>query len=201
VLAALVVVGTCAGGCGEQGEGPQVSGLAETFVADDAAGDVAAFAGGAGDRRGVGVGLEAFGIVEAGPVVSDLGEYPGAEDGAEPWEAGDGLGVRVLVKRLGECLLEVGDAGNGGVEGPLVAKACRLMAASTRGSWRSCSLRSPERILLVSVCRLRRRPARARAARRVVLRRPAAAAGAGARARVARASREARSGKVARKEG
>jgi len=72
-------------------------------------------AGGAGNGGGAGVGLESFGILEAGSVVSDLGEYPGAGERAEPWEAGDDLGVRVLVKRLGGGVLEVAGAGAGGV--------------------------------------------------------------------------------------
>jgi hypothetical protein len=44
------------------------------------------------------VGLESFGILEPGSVVADLGECPGAGERAEPWEAGDDPGVRVLVK-------------------------------------------------------------------------------------------------------
>jgi hypothetical protein len=63
------------------------------------------FAAGAGDGGGSGVGLEALGVGEAGSVVADLGEYPGAGERAEPWEAGDDLGVRVLVKRLRGGLL------------------------------------------------------------------------------------------------
>src|SRR5262249_10261033 len=50
------------------------------------------------------------------PVVADLGEHPGAGECAEPWEAGDNAGVRVLVKRCGDCLLEVAGAGAGGVQ-------------------------------------------------------------------------------------
>jgi hypothetical protein len=60
-------------------------------------GDVGGLAAGAGDRCGAGVGLEAFGVVEPGSVVADLGEYLGAGEWAEPWEAGDDLGVGVLV--------------------------------------------------------------------------------------------------------
>ena len=79
-------------------------------------GDGSGFAGGAGDGGGAGVGLEAFGILEPGSVVADLGEHPGAGQCAEPWEAGDDPGVRVQVKRLGDGVLEVGGGGAGGVE-------------------------------------------------------------------------------------
>ena len=66
--------------------------------------------------RGAGVGLESSGVGEAGPVVSDLGEHPGAGERADAWEAGDDPGVRVLVKRLDGGGLEVVGAGAGGVE-------------------------------------------------------------------------------------
>ena len=79
-------------------------------------GNGSGFAAGAGDGRGAGVGLESFSIGEAGPVVAGLGEHPGAGERAEPWEAGDDPGVRVLVKRLDGGGLEVVRAGAGGVE-------------------------------------------------------------------------------------
>jgi hypothetical protein len=79
-------------------------------------GDGFALAAGAGDGCGSGVGLESSGIVEAGPVVSGLGEHPGAGERAEPWEAGDDPGVRVLVKRLHGGGFEAGGAGAGGVQ-------------------------------------------------------------------------------------
>ena len=50
-------------------------------------------AAGAGDRYGAAVGLEPFGIGEAGSVVADLGEHPGASERAESCEAGDDPGV------------------------------------------------------------------------------------------------------------
>jgi hypothetical protein len=55
-------------------------------------------------------------IGEPGSVVAGLGEHPGAGECAEPWEAGDDPGVRVLVKRLGDGVLEVGGGGAGGIE-------------------------------------------------------------------------------------
>jgi hypothetical protein len=55
-------------------------------------------------------------IGEAGPVVAGFGEHPGAGECAEPWEAGDDPGVRVLVKRLDGGALEVAGGVAGGVE-------------------------------------------------------------------------------------
>src|SRR5690348_5532967 len=80
------------------------------------AGDGFCLAAGAGDRGGAGVGLEAFGILEPGSVIADLGEHPGAGECAEPWEAGDDPGVRVQAKRLRCGALEVIGRGAGGVE-------------------------------------------------------------------------------------
>lgn len=51
---------------------------------------------GAGDRGGAGVGLETACGGESGSVVTDLGEYSGAGEWAEPGEAGDDLRIRVL---------------------------------------------------------------------------------------------------------
>jgi hypothetical protein len=47
-------------------------------------GDGPGLAGGAGDGGGDGVGLEAFGILEPGSVLADLGERPGAGERASP---------------------------------------------------------------------------------------------------------------------
>jgi hypothetical protein len=63
--------------------------------------DGQAFAAGAGDGCCSGVGLERSRVGEAGSVIADLGEYPGAGEGSESWQAGDDLGVRVLLKMLG----------------------------------------------------------------------------------------------------
>src|SRR5579859_712416 len=114
--AAAVVVGSGTGGGGEGGERPVVPGGGEPLVLDAAVLDGPGLAAGFGDGGGAGVGLEAFSIGEAGPVVADLAEHPGAGERAESWEAGDEAGVRVLVKRLHRSLLEVGRGGAGGVE-------------------------------------------------------------------------------------
>src|SRR6185312_4338617 len=100
----------------EAAEEVALAGGVEPVVLDFAAGDGSGFAGGAGDGGGAGVGLEAFGILEPGSVIADLGEHPGAGECAEPWEAGDDPGVRVQVKRLGDGVLEVVGGGAGGVE-------------------------------------------------------------------------------------
>jgi hypothetical protein len=54
---------------------------------------------------------------EAGRVVTELAEYPGAEDGTEPGQAVEDLGVRVLVKRCSQRVFEVSDRFVGGGEG------------------------------------------------------------------------------------
>jgi hypothetical protein len=59
-----------------------------------------AFAAGSGHGCASGVGLKGPGVGEAGSVVADLGEDPGACEGSKSWQAGDDLGVRVLVKMV-----------------------------------------------------------------------------------------------------
>src|SRR5258708_27739779 len=53
---------------------------------------------------------------ETGSGGGGLGEYRGGGGGGERWEAGDDLGVRVLVKSLDGGLLEFVGCGAGGVE-------------------------------------------------------------------------------------
>jgi hypothetical protein len=80
------------------------------LVLDPAVQDGQAFAAGAGDGRGSGVGLERSRVGEAGSVIADLGEYPGAGEGSESWQAGDDLGVREPVaqtQRLFRCVRSV----------------------------------------------------------------------------------------------
>jgi hypothetical protein len=54
---------------------------------------------GAGDGCGSGEGFERSCVGEAGAVVADLGEDAGAGERAEPGQAGDDPGVRVLGER------------------------------------------------------------------------------------------------------
>lgn len=70
-------------------------------------GDARLLAGGSGDGRGAGVGLQAAGVGETASVVSDLGQHPGAELDAEAGEAEDDFSVRVLRESLLHCLREV----------------------------------------------------------------------------------------------
>ena len=73
-------------------------------------------AAGAGDRRCSGVGLEAARVGETMVVVADLGEHPGTGEAAQPGEAGDELGVRVLLKMGGRRLGEISRGGAGRLE-------------------------------------------------------------------------------------
>jgi len=60
-----------------------------------------ALAGGDGDRRGAGVGLQAAGVAEPGAVIADLAQHAGAGEGADTGEAGQDLRVGMLVERCG----------------------------------------------------------------------------------------------------
>jgi hypothetical protein len=75
-----------------------------------------AFAAGAGHGCAAGVGLEGSGGGEAGSVIADLGEYPGAGERSKSWQAGDDLGVRVLVKMLDGRGGKVVSVGTGSIE-------------------------------------------------------------------------------------
>lgn len=77
VGSSALVVGFGSGGGAEGGEGPEVSGVAESVIFDVAAADVAFFAGGAGDGGGACIGFQASGAGEACAVVSDFGEDAG----------------------------------------------------------------------------------------------------------------------------
>ena len=68
-------------------------------------------AGGAGDRGGAGVVLAALGVGEAVRVVTELGQNPGAENGAEPGLTEVDLSVPVSAKMLGHHLLQRVDLG------------------------------------------------------------------------------------------
>ena len=58
---------------------------------------------------GAGVGAAAGSMGEAGWVVAELAEHPGAEDETEPGQAVEDLGVRVLVKRRGQRVFQLFD--------------------------------------------------------------------------------------------
>jgi hypothetical protein len=65
-------------------------------------------AAGAGDRRRTGESFQPAGVSEAGAVVANLGQYPGAGQLPQAGKAGDDRGVRVLLKmgdrRLGQLI-------------------------------------------------------------------------------------------------
>jgi hypothetical protein len=90
-----VVVGAGAGRAAEGSEGPLVHGVAESVVVNVAGQYGLLGAGGAGDRRGSGVVLACFGVGVAFRVISEFGQYPGAEDDTEARLAGVQVSVRV----------------------------------------------------------------------------------------------------------
>ena len=73
-------------------------------------------AAGAGDRCGSGERFEPAGVGEAGAVVADLGQHPGTGELPQTGEAGDDLGVRVLLKMGDRRLGELVGSGAGRVE-------------------------------------------------------------------------------------
>jgi hypothetical protein len=75
-----------------------------------------AFAAGPSHGCAAGVGLDGSGGGEAGSIVADLGEYPGAGERSKSWQAGDDLGVRVLTEMVDGGASEVLGVGGGGVE-------------------------------------------------------------------------------------
>ena len=94
-LPVLVVVGAGPGRGGERAEGPAQQGLAQEAVAGPAGDDDAGAAGGLGDRRGAGVGLQGGRGREPLAAVADLAEHPGGEACVQPGQAQQDLAVRV----------------------------------------------------------------------------------------------------------
>jgi hypothetical protein len=80
--------------------------------------DDAVLAGGPGNRGRSGVGFDRSRVSEAGSVIADLGEHPGAGESTEACEAGDDLGVRVLIKSLFRRGGQVLGVAAGGIESP-----------------------------------------------------------------------------------
>src|SRR5215207_4562400 len=85
----------------ERAERPLVQRVAESAVAGVAGEHHPAGAGGTSDRGCAGVVLAALGVGEPVRVVAELGQNPGAEDGAEPGLAEVDLSVPVPTKMLG----------------------------------------------------------------------------------------------------
>jgi hypothetical protein len=72
--------------------------MCQSLILDVAMSDDTAFATGAGDRRGAGIGFQRSGIGETGSVVADFGENPGGGQRTETGETEQDLGIGVLVE-------------------------------------------------------------------------------------------------------
>ena len=114
--AARIEVSPCAGTGAQRTDRPGVPDRGQAPVLDMPVHHDDFSTAGAGDRGGAGVGLQSAGVGEAGAVVSDLGEHPGAGQQPEPWEANNDLGVRVLLKMGLSRLLQLITSGAGGLE-------------------------------------------------------------------------------------
>src|SRR5437879_11449762 len=98
----------------EGGEGPPLAGIGQPVVANEPGQHHLGPARGLGDGRGAGVVFACPTIVVAVRIISELGEYPGAEDWSKSWQTEVDLGVRVRFQRAVEFLLLVVDPGPDG---------------------------------------------------------------------------------------
>jgi hypothetical protein len=196
-----VVVGAGASAAGEQAEGPEVTCLAETFIADDSTGDAASQSARSCHGSGAGEGLDRLGLGEAVVVVAEFGQDSGAEDGAEARHAGDGGCVGMRSELCGGCVFECAGVGHGSVQCVEIGQCLGRHRGLDRGRLPHLPTRSPTMMRSVWRSMFRCRPLRVSAARKVGRRSFAAAPGEGATVNAARASRPARSGKVARNAG
>src|SRR3989442_7643913 len=103
----VVVAG--AGGAGQGAKGPLVAAVGEPPVAGQASQDDAALAGRLGDGRAARVILSRFRMGEAGSVVAELRQNPGAEHDAKSGKTAVDLGVRVLLKTGSQLRLQAGE--------------------------------------------------------------------------------------------
>jgi hypothetical protein len=114
--AAGIEVATGARRGAQRSQGPDRADGGQAPVLDMAVQHNGFLPAGAGDGRRPGESLQPAGLSEAGPVIADLGQHPGTGQHPQAGEAGDDLGVRVLLKmgdrRLGESV----GGGAGGVE-------------------------------------------------------------------------------------
>src|SRR3954453_19890412 len=115
-VATAVVVGAGSGRGAEGGERPVAARGVEAVVLDASVQHGRGFAAGPRDRRRAGVGLESLGVMEAGPVIADLGQDAGAGQRTEAGEAGDDRGVWMLLEGLGGGMLELVRGSAAGVE-------------------------------------------------------------------------------------
>src|SRR5690606_16971992 len=81
----LVVVGAGAGGGGERAERPLLEGVGEASGSGVAGHHDEGAARGSGDRGAAGEVLARLGGGEAGSVITELAQHPGAEDRPQSW--------------------------------------------------------------------------------------------------------------------
>lgn len=113
-----VVVGSGAWRPGESTECPDVADSGQSLVLDLPAHDLAAFAAGSGDGGASRVGLEGSGGGEAGAVVADLRQDPGAGQCSETRKAADDRRVRMFLEGLRDGFFELVGVVAGGVQPP-----------------------------------------------------------------------------------
>src|SRR6266581_3136349 len=101
-----VVSMPCAFGASERGERPLIAGVGEPAVPGNPGEYDLASARGPRDRRGTRIALASLRMQKSGPVVTELGHSPGAEDNTESRQTEVDLGVRVRLKTRSQLLLE-----------------------------------------------------------------------------------------------
>ena len=105
--AASVEMPSGSGGRLEGAERPDRSRCCQSPVLDVPVQDEGFLPAGTGDRGSTGVGLESARGREPVSVVTDLGEYSGSGECAEPGEAGDDLRIRVLGEEHADVFLSL----------------------------------------------------------------------------------------------
>ena len=98
----LVVVGPAAGTRRQRAERPLVDGVVEASVANVSGEDGPLLSRSDGEWRRAGVVLARLGTGVSIGGVSELAQHPGAEYITESWQGEVDVGVRVLLKMVGE---------------------------------------------------------------------------------------------------
>jgi hypothetical protein len=101
--AAGIEVAATAGGGAQRSQRPDRADGGQAPVFDMAVQHNGFLAASAGDGGRAGEGLEPAGVGQAGAVITDPGQHPGTGQHPQPGEAGDDLGVRVLLNNVVEC--------------------------------------------------------------------------------------------------
>ena len=120
-----VVVLACAGRADHGAKGPLVAGVREPPIAGHAGQDHPARTGRPRDGRAARIVLSRFRMGEAGSVIAELRQNPGAEDDAKSGKTAVDLGVRVLLKT-----------------------GANSVSRLASWSWNSCRMRTVEATLL-----------------------------------------------------